>query len=84
MKFEFPRNRHIDAVMELASADQRILDALQSRPHLLNPYPSIGKRLEKRSRKYRLQMAGRRETRAAAVTHGAPPRLRLVGGGSAA
>ena len=82
MNLEFPRNRHIDAVLQLAAEDQRILDALQSRPHLLNPYPSISKRLEKRSRKFRLQMAGRRDARAAGG--GAPAPLRLIYGGSSA
>lgn len=83
MKFELPRHKHIDEVLAIAAMDQRLLDTLQSRPHLLNPYPSISKRLARRSRKYRLQMAGRLEPRAAS-RGGEPARLRLIAGGNSA
>ena len=44
------RAYHTDLVLEIASKNQRLLDALAQRPHLLNPYPNIVTRLAKRSR----------------------------------
>jgi hypothetical protein len=57
------RTRHADLVLELAGRDQRLMDSIARRPHLLNPYPSIVTRLSRRSRKFRLQAAGVREMR---------------------
>jgi hypothetical protein len=50
------RSTHAELVFRLAEGDQRLLDALQQRPHLLNPYPSITTRLSRRSRKFRQKL----------------------------
>jgi hypothetical protein len=47
------RNAHAELVFRLAEGDQRLLDAVSQRPHLLNPYPKITTRLSRRSRKFR-------------------------------
>jgi hypothetical protein len=47
------RTRHEELVLRLAGQDQRLLDAISQRPHLLNPYPKITTRLARRSRKFR-------------------------------
>lgn len=65
MQNENLRARHAELALELASSDQRLLDAIQQRPYLLNPYPSIVTRLSRRSRRFRLKMAGDREARRA-------------------
>lgn len=52
------RAQHTDLVLEIASGNQRLMDALAQRPHLLNPYPNIVTRLAKRSRKFRRQLDG--------------------------
>ena len=54
------RIRHADLVLRLAEQDHRLLDALATRPHLMNPYPNIVKRLARRSRKFRRGLAGHR------------------------
>ena len=73
------RAQHADLVLEIASKNQRLMDALAQRPHLMNPYPNIVTRLAKRSRKFRRQLDGAelpklRPVRAAP----ARPRLWLV------
>ena len=57
------RNRHTELALGLAAADQRLLDVLTQRPHLLNPYPNIITRLSRRSRRFRQKFAGDRELR---------------------
>lgn len=61
MRNERERTRHTELALALASSDQRLLDTLTERPHLLNPYPSIISRLSRRSRRFRLKFAGDRE-----------------------
>ena len=79
------RAHHTDLVLEIASRDQRLLDALSQRPHLLNPYPDIVTRLAKRSRKFRRQLDGAELPRPRpAQAAPARPRLRLVSNGPAA
>jgi hypothetical protein len=70
------RAQHADLVLEIASKNQRLMDALAQRPHLMNPYPNIITRLSKRSRKFRRQLEGADlpKPRAPRV---APPRPRL-------
>ncbi|MDO8615177.1 MAG: hypothetical protein Q7T33_05510 [Dehalococcoidia bacterium] len=63
MRNETIRNRHTELALALASADQRLLDTLTQRPHLLNPYPNIITRLSRRSRRFRQRFAGDRELR---------------------
>ena len=52
------RAQHADLVLAIASKNQRLMDALAQRPHLMNPYPNIVTRLSKRSRKFRRQLDG--------------------------
>ena len=59
------RTRHAELALALASDDQRLLDALTQRPHLLNPYPSIVTRMSRRSRRFRHKLAADRELRTA-------------------
>jgi hypothetical protein len=59
------RTRHAELALALASDDQRLLDALTQRPHLLNPYPSIVTRMSRRSRRFRHKLALDRELRTA-------------------
>jgi hypothetical protein len=73
------RRRHTELVLRLAGEDQRLLDAIALRPHLLNSYPSIVTRLSRRSRKFRKKMAARERL---ATAGSAAPRLRLVAGGA--
>ena len=61
MRNESARTRHTELALALASADQRLLDTLTERPHLLNPYPNIITRLSRRSRRFRLRFSGDRE-----------------------
>lgn len=77
------RSQHADLVLQLASENQRLMDTLSVRPHLLNPYPNIITRLSRRSRKFRRGLDGREEPRQASAAH-AGPRLRLVSNGSVA
>ncbi len=53
MQNDILRTRHAELALTLASEDQRLLDLLAQRPHLLNPYPSIVTRLARRSRRFR-------------------------------
>ena len=55
------RNRHAEVALGLASQDQRLLDLLSQRPHLLNPYPNIVARLSRRSRRFRKKIGSLRE-----------------------
>ncbi len=48
-------SRHAELALTMASRDQRLLNLLAQRPHLLNPYPSIITRLSRRSRRFRLR-----------------------------
>ena len=63
MKNHIRRTHHTELALALASRDQRLLDTLTQRPHLLNPYPSIIARLSRRSRRFRQKLAGDREPR---------------------
>jgi hypothetical protein len=63
MRNDINRARHAELALSLASQDQRLLDAITQRPHLLNPYPSIVTRLSRRSRRFRKKVAGDREPR---------------------
>jgi hypothetical protein len=58
MRKDLRRTRHAELALTLASQDQRLLDLLAQRPHLLNPYPSIITRLSRRSRRFRRKLAG--------------------------
>ena len=55
MRKELRRTHHAELALALASQDQRLLDLLAQRPHLLNPYPNIVTRLSRRSRRFRLK-----------------------------
>ena len=56
MQNDILRTRHAELALTLASDDQRLLDLLAQRPHLLNPYPSIVTRLARRSRRFRRKL----------------------------
>ena len=57
MQKEIRRTRHTELALSLASRDERLMDLLRQRPHLLNPYPSIVTRLARRSRRFRQKLA---------------------------
>jgi hypothetical protein len=78
------RARHTDLVLEIASRDQRLMDALSQRPHLLNPYPDIITRLSRRSRKFRRQLDGADLPKPRPQATPQRPRLRLISNGPAA
>jgi hypothetical protein len=71
------RIKHADLVLKLAEKDQRLLDMLTVRPHLMNPYPSIMTRLSRRSRKFRRGAARQQQLRAITQVERAS-HLRLV------
>ncbi len=73
MRNAIRKARHAELALDIAAHDQRLLDLIAQRPHLLNPYPNIVTRLARRSRKFRQKLAGDRE-----------PRLRLIPGRSLA
>ncbi len=53
MQNDMRRTQHTELALTLASEDPRLLDLLNQRPYLLNPYPSIITRLSRRSRRFR-------------------------------
>jgi hypothetical protein len=55
MQNEIRRINHAELALTLGAEDQRVLDLLTQRPHLLNPHPNIIKRLAKRSRRFRMK-----------------------------
>ena len=63
MQNDMRRTQHTELALTLASEDPRLLDLLNQRPYLLNPYPSIITRLSRRSRRFRQKLAGDREPR---------------------
>ena len=67
MRKQTARNRHAEIALTLAARDQRLLDTLQQRPHLLNPYPSLITRMSRRSRRFRQRLAGDRDPRRAVM-----------------
>ena len=71
MQNDMIRTRHAELALTLASEDQRLLDLLAQRPHLLNPYPSIVTRLARRSRRFRQKLVASGERCAAIAADGA-------------
>jgi hypothetical protein len=57
------RDRHAEMALTLAARDQRLLDTLQQRPYLLNPYPSLLTRMSRRSRRFKQRLATDRDPR---------------------